>query len=136
MKADSIGRALNIVPASFRTQRSSMLGVLKAAVNDNKRELLSASEEMTDARNKEEYDEKLVILQDLIHDVWLLRNGARREDILNLEIASDLAELADQVESPTLSSWLAEIETMKENFIVNLNRKVATDALFVGMVAG
>jgi DNA polymerase III subunit delta' len=131
----SIGRALSIVPASFRTQRSSMLGVLKAAVADNKRDLLSASEEMNDARNKEEYDEKLVILQDLIHDVWLLRNGAGREGILNLEIGSDLAELADRVESPVLSSWLTEIETMKENFIVNLNRKVATDALFLKMTA-
>lgn len=130
----SVGRAIEIVPASFRTQRSSMLGVLKAAAADNKRELLAASEEMADAKNKDEYEEKLGILQSLIHDVWVLVTGADVE-ILNSEIESDLVQLSRQVSSPTLARWLAEIEAMSENFIVNINRKVATDALFVEMSA-
>ena len=132
----SIGRALSIVPASFRTQRSAMLGVLKAAVTGNKRELLSASEEMADAKNKDEYDEKLVILQDLIHDTWLLRNGADAGAILNKDIANELSALGQTVEPSSLAGWLAEIDTMRQNFIVNLNRKVATDGLFVSMAAG
>ena len=134
--AGSIGRALSIVPASFRTQRSLMLGVLKAAVAGNKRELLSASEQMTDARNKEEYDETLLILQGLIHDVLLLRNGAQGDAIHNSEILSELDPLADKIDSATLAAWLAEIETMRENFLVNLNRRIATDSLFVNMAAG
>ncbi|MEO8041713.1 MAG: DNA polymerase III subunit delta' [Acidobacteriota bacterium] len=128
----SIGRAIEIVPASFRTQRSAMLGVLKAAAVDNKRELLAASEEMADAKNKDEYEEKLGVLQTLIHDVWLLVNAADVE-ILNSEIEAELIQLSRQVSSPTLARWLGEIEVMSENFIVNINRKIATDSLFVEM---
>ncbi len=131
----SIGRALEIVPSSFRTQRSLMLGILNAAAADNKRELLVASEEMTDARYKEDYEEKLVVLQDLIHDVWLLKNGVASGEILNSEIVVELIKLADLVPSVSLANWLNEIETMRENFAVNLNRKIATDALLINMAA-
>jgi DNA polymerase-3 subunit delta' len=128
----SVGRAIEIVPASFRTQRSAMLGVIKAAAIDNKRELLSASEEMADAKNKDEYEEKLGVLQSLIHDVWILVTGADVE-ILNAEIEDELVQISRQVSSQTLGHWLCEIEAMSENFIVNINRKVATDSLFVSM---
>jgi DNA polymerase III subunit delta' len=129
----SLGRATEIVPASFRTQRIDMLSVLKAAVADDKRELLVVSEEMSDAKVKEEYEEKLGILQGLIHDTWLLRNGVGDAEILNIDIKSDLLQIAHASDSPTLARWLNEIETICENFIVNINRKVATDALFVTM---
>jgi DNA polymerase-3 subunit delta' len=128
----SVGQAIQIVPASFRTQRSAMLGVVKAAILDDKRELLAASEEMADAKNKDEYEEKLGILQSLIHDLWLLVTAADVE-IRNSEIASELVQLSRQVSSPTLARWLDEIEAMSETFIVNINRKVATDSLFIGM---
>jgi len=129
----SIGRAIEIVPSSFRTQRSLMLDVLKAAVAGNRREALQVSEEIADAKNKDEYEENLGILKDLIHDAWLLRNGATSQEIRNLDIISDLTQLSDRSNSNDLSGWIAEIETIEENLIVNINRKVATDALFMEM---
>lgn len=131
----SIGRALEIVPASFRTQRSLMLNVLRSALAGNKRELLAGSEEMADAKNKDEYEENLGILQGLIHDVWLLRNGADDGAILNTDIKTELSQLAEAAAAPALARWLGEIETMQENFIVNINRRIATDSLFVKMAA-
>ena len=131
----SVGRALEFVPASFRTQRSLMLEVLNAAVAGNHRVLLSASEEMADPKFKEDYEDKLAVLQDMIHDVWLLRNGVDRNEILNLEIAAELEQLASVVGSAELAAWINEIETMRGNLIVNLNRKVATDALLIKMAA-
>ena len=129
----SVGRAIQIVPASFRTQRSLMLGVIKAAVEGDRRELLAASEEMNAAISKDEYEEKLSILQTLVHDVWLLRNGANEDAVLNIDIRPELEELATRTSSRTLSGWLEEIETLQENFIVNINRKIASDSLFVTM---
>ena len=131
----SVGRAMNIVPASFRNQRSAMLHVLKAAITGNRRELLGASEEMNSATNKDEYEETLEILQSLVHDVWLIRNHASEGSILNIDIRNELAQLAGSSTSRSLAAWLEEIETLKENFIVNINKKIATDALFVGMAA-
>src|SRR6185369_5252947 len=115
----SVGRAMNIVPASFRNQRSAMLHVLRAAITGNRRQLLGASEEMNSATNKDEYEETLEILQGLVHDVWLLRNQASEGAILNTDILRELTELAQSSPSESLSAWLEEIETLKENFIVN-----------------
>jgi DNA polymerase-3 subunit delta' len=135
VSAGSIGRALEIVPASYRTQRSAMLAVLEAAIAGNKRDLLAASEEMNDAKSKDEYEEKLAILEALVHDVWLLANGSDKSAILNLEIGAELSKLARSASPPVLANWIKEIETVYENFIVNINRRVATDALFVEMSA-
>ena len=131
----SVGRAMNIVPASFRNQRSAMLHVLSAAIKGNRRELLGASEEMNNAANKDEYEETLEILQGLIHDVWLIRSQASEAAILNTDIRDELVELAASSTSQSLASWLDEIEALKENFIVNINKRIATDSLFVGMAA-
>lgn len=129
----SVGRALEFVPASFRTQRSLMLEVIKAAAIGNRRELLAASEEMADAKNKDEYEETLEVLRGLIHDVWLLGNGATDSAILNVEIVDELRRLSSEIDSRRLAEWLADIEELQQSFIVNVNRKIATDALVVGM---
>lgn len=132
----SVGRALEIVPASFRTQRSAMLDVVRAAVAGNAGELLRISDEMNDARNKEEFEENLDILEALVHDVWVLNNDAAAPLINNPDLRPDLETLARGARSERLAAWLGEIEMLKENLIVNLNRRIATDALFVGMAAG
>jgi DNA polymerase III subunit delta' len=131
----SVGRAMNIVPASFRNQRAAMLNVLRAAIAGNRRELLGASEEMTSAGNKEEYEETLEILQGLVHDVWLIRNQANDTAILNSDIPNELTELAQSTTAQSLAAWLEEIEALKESFIVNVNKRIATDSLFVTMAA-
>ena len=131
----SVGRALSIVPASFRTQRSAMLDAVRAAVAADKRELLRVSEEMNDARNKDELDEKFAILEDIVHDIWLLRNDPSSTAIKNVDVRSQLSELASNTTSEVLAEWLADIELMQENFVVNINRRIATDSLFVGMAA-
>ena len=131
----SVGRALAFVPASFRDQRSSMLDVLKAAVAGNRRDLIRISEEMNDARNKDEFEEKLEILEGLIRDVWLLVNRVDMRQLRNVDLKSELNRLAESTSSRDLSRWLSEIETVKETFIVNINRRIATDALFVSMTA-
>ena len=131
----SVGRAMNIIPASFRTQRAAMLDVVKSAITGDRREMLGISEEMTNATNKDEYEETLEILQGLVHDVWLIRNQANEGAILNVDIRDELAELAESTTSPSLAAWLEEIEALKENFIVNINRRIATDSLFIGMAA-
>jgi DNA polymerase-3 subunit delta' len=131
----SVGRAVSIVPAAFRTQRSLMLDVLRAAIAGNTRELLQISDEMNDARNRDELDENLEILEGLIHDVWLLRNDETALLIKNADIRDELSRLAASARAEVLSRWLGELELLQENFIVNINRRIATDALFVSMAA-
>ncbi|HEX8737370.1 MAG TPA: DNA polymerase III subunit delta' [Pyrinomonadaceae bacterium] len=128
----SIGRALGLDLGKFRERREAMMKALESLISKpNRAVLLKTAEEICDAKNKDYYESFLEILEILIHDVWTLRLG--KDEIVNVDLKSQLEKLSENAESKRLSAWLAEIETMRENFTVNLNRKIATDALFMNM---
>jgi hypothetical protein len=110
-----------------------MLGALDAlAVSKDRARLLKIAEELNEVKLKDEYEARLEVLQTLIHDVWTLRLGAV-ENLVNFDLQSKLARFAEATESNRAQTWLQEIENLRETFIVNVNRKIATDALFMKM---
>jgi DNA polymerase-3 subunit delta' len=130
----SIGRALNLDLGKFRQQRETMLKVLESLiVTRNRAILMRTTEEINDAKNKDFYQDYLDIFQTLIHDVWTLRVSETAESIVNSDLAVQLKRMAGNAEKDKLAGWLREIETLRENFAVNLNKKIATDALFMRM---
>ncbi len=132
----SIGRAVSINVAKFRISRDRMLAVVTNVIETGDRAaLLKISEELNDAKNKDGFEDNLDTLQSLIHDVWSLRVGGDEARLVNADLSDKLARLAADAGSADMPSWLAAIDTMRENFAVNINRKIAADALFVGMAA-
>ena len=132
----SIGRAVTVDVEKFKARREKMLSVIRNVIETGDvAALLRISEEMNDAKNKENFEENLDILQSLIHDVWTIKVTGEATRVVNTDLESDLAHLAAESGRADLPSWLTEIETMRQNFIVNINRKVATDALFVSMAS-
>ncbi len=132
----SVGRALSIDLEKLRPQREVLLGVLHDAIENHDRiSLLQTAEKLNDAKNKDNFEANLDILLTLIRDVWTLALGGGDENVVNIDLGPQLRSLSDTAETRRLSSWMDEIELLRENLIVNVNRKVATDALFVGMTA-
>jgi len=131
-----LGLALEMDLEKFRTQRGTMFKVLESIlIKENRAELLRIAEELNDPKNKDEYEARLVYLQTLIHDVWAIRNKANERILINFDLANDLRKLAENAESKRLSAWLSGIENLREQLAVNLNRKIATDALFMQMAS-
>ena len=97
--------------------------------------LLRASEEMSEAKNRDSFEECLDTLESLVHDVWTLSVDGDVDRVVNADLTDELSRLAGNAASSDLPFWLCEIETMRANFAVNINRKIATDALFVSMAA-
>ena len=109
-----------------------MFKVLQSLLQTNDRAvLLQTAEEMNDAKNKDDYEKYLDALQTLIHDIWTLKLGGT--EIINADLEDHLKRFAENADSKKLSSWLTEIELMRERFAVNINKKIATDALFMQM---
>jgi hypothetical protein len=102
----------------------------------NNLSLLKVSEEINDPKNKEDYEEYLGILQTLLHDVWILSVGAGGEQLVNVDIRESLEKAAAGAERRKLAEWLGDIETLRANLAVNVNRKIATNSLFVQMSGG
>lgn len=130
----SIGRALASNLDDYRARREAMLDVLNAlALTSDRARLLRAAEELTDAKRKEEYEPRLALLETLIHDAWTLRLDGSAERLVHQDLATQLKKIAAQVSSRRAARWLSQIETHRLGLEVNINRKVATDALFLAM---
>ena len=134
LSGGKLGNALETDLEKFRASRAAMLSVLESIlIKQDRAELLKIAEEMNDAKNKDEFETRLDILQNLIHDVWTIRQSAGEKLLINLDIIADLRRFAEKADTKKLAAWLAEIETLRENLAVNLNRKIAADALFMQM---
>lgn len=132
----SIGRAVAIDIPQFRERRERLLNVIAHAFGqDDRAAMLRTAEELNDAKNKDSFEDNLGILESLIHDIWSIGLGREASEVTNADIAADLSALAEDARTRDLPTWLTDIQTLRENLIVNLNRKVATDALFMRMAA-
>jgi DNA polymerase-3 subunit delta' len=132
----SLGRALAQDFDEFSAQRAAMLRVLQAlSVNEDRIQLLRSAEELNEARYKDEYETRLDILETLIRDAWMLSLDAPDESIVNLDLLPQLKKVSAGLDRRRPASWISQIEEMREQLIVNINRKAATDALFLTMAA-
>ena len=132
----SIGMALTIDLETFRERRRKMFEVLECLISQKNRSvLLRTSEEMTSAKDKLTYENHLKTLQTLVRDIWTIKQCGIKQNIYNTDILTKLERLSQKTNAETLSSWINEIETLRGNLSFNLNRKIATDALFSKMSA-
>lgn len=134
--AGSVGRALSFDIEKFYSRRELMLGVLNSAVTNSERSsLLQTAETISDAKNKDSFEESLELLQALARDVWILSVGGDTADIVNFDLAERLKAMAGHTTSTRLAGWISEIELLRESLLVNVNKKVAASALFTQMSA-
>jgi DNA polymerase-3 subunit delta' len=132
----SLGRAIAGELDDYVEQRSAMLQILKAlALSDDRIQLLRSAEEFNDARHKDEYESRLDILETLIRDAWLLTLHSREEGVVNEDLLPELRKISERLDSRRPAGWISQIEEMREQLIVNINRKAATDSLFLTMAA-
>lgn len=132
----SIGRAVEIDVAKYREMRDRAVRVLRSALIDNDTAaLLKIAEELNDAKNKENFEPNLDILEAVVRDVWRLACGVDASKLLDPEMAQSYQGLARLAEPSRFANWLGEIELLRRNLAVNINRKVTTDALFLTMAA-
>src|SRR5690242_1399289 len=132
--AGSIGRALSGDLVTFTSQRKAMLGVLNAlVVSKDRAQLLRSAEQLNEAQYKDEFEERLDVLETLVRDAWMLSLGVKPELVVNADLLSELERVSEQLDPALAADWLLQIEDLREQLIVNVNRKVTTDALFLTM---
>ncbi len=132
----SLARAVAEDFDGFSAQREAMLRVLQALSADADRiQLLRSAEELNEARYKDEYESRLDILEMLIRDAWMLALDTPDESIVNQDLLPQLKKISAGLDTRRPAGWISQIEEMREQLIVNINRKAATDSLFLTMAA-
>jgi len=132
----SIGMALAADVDTYRERREMMLAVLRAlTVAVDRAELLRSAEELAAARDRHEYEQRLDALETLIRDAWALALGRSGETIVNGDLLTSLQQIADKLTSAQAAAWLSQIEELRGTLEVNINRRVASDALLITMAS-
>jgi len=130
----SIGRALAGDLESFKERRNAMLQVLMAlAITGDHLRLLRLAEEMNEAKHKDEYEFGLELLETLIRDALMVSLGVSSGQVINKDVLPQLQKISERIDSRSATSWISLIEELREQLVVNVNRKPATDALFLSM---
>ncbi|HLL15848.1 MAG TPA: hypothetical protein VK388_12335 [Pyrinomonadaceae bacterium] len=131
-----LGLALSLNLDAYREGREAMLAVLDAltAVQTDRVRLLRAAEDLSDAKRKDEFEPRLDVLEMLIRDAWLLSLDPAAK-IANEDIRARLARLGAGLKSRHAADWMARIQELRGQLAVNINRRVATDALLLSMAA-
>jgi DNA polymerase-3 subunit delta' len=131
-----LGEALELNLDAYRERRALMLGVLESLLTtpSDLVRLLRATEELSDAKRKDDFVSQLDALATLVRDAWLLSLDPRAE-IVNDDVRERLARPASKLTSARAARWLSRIEELRSQLAVNVNRRAATDALFLSMAA-
>lgn len=130
----SIGRALYADLKSYKEHRQPMLKLLNAlAITGDRSQLLRLSESMNEAKYKDDFEFRLELLETLIRDALIVAVNGDLKSIVNEDVLPELQKIAERVNSHSATSWIADIEELREQLIVNINRKPAIDALFFKM---
>jgi DNA polymerase-3 subunit delta' len=132
----SFGRACASDLDDYRERRAAMLAVLQAlTITGNRVQLLRSAEGLGAARDRADYEESLAVLEVLIRDAWAIHLGRPAETIVNSDLINDLEKIAAELSSRKAASWLSEIEELRGTLEVNINKKIASDALLMRMAA-
>ncbi|HZG52431.1 MAG TPA: DNA polymerase III subunit delta' [Pyrinomonadaceae bacterium] len=132
-----LGLALSLNLDAYREGREAMLSVLDAltGVQADRVRLLRAAEDLSDAKRKDEFEPRLDVLETLIRDAWLLSLDPAAK-IVNEDLRPRLARLGAGLDSRRAADWMARIRDLRGQLAVNVNRRVATDALLLSMASG
>jgi DNA polymerase-3 subunit delta' len=131
-----LGAALDFDLEAYRARRDVTADVLDSLASDppDRARLLRAAEEFSDPKRKDDYAAHLDALSTLLRDAWLLSVDPRAE-IVNEDLRERLARAARRLDNARAVRWLSLVEELRARLAVNVNRRVATDALLLSMAA-
>jgi DNA polymerase-3 subunit delta' len=127
----SVARAASLRSDEFGGRFDDAVEVLESAiVNKDLVTLLKKAEAASDSKNKRGFEDLLDILQALIHYIWSVRLDPTRTVKID-----PLDRLADAADSSALAQWMRDIEDVRSALNVNINKRIAADALLARMAA-
>ena len=111
-----------------------MLAALNAlAATNDQAQLLKSAEELNEAQHKDHFEERLEVLETLIRDAWMSSLGVESERLVNEDLLPELDKMSKKLDPERAATWILQIEDMREQLVVNINKKIATDALLLAM---
>lgn len=130
-----IGQATAIDLTEYRRERRELLELLDLlAAGNSKHRLLKAAEHYG-KQEREAYERMLLLLLNLLRDVFLIAASGETENVVNVDVTDRLQLLADKIGITRLTDWIKKFDELRFNLRININRQVATEAVFISLAS-
>lgn len=133
----SLACALELNTDDYRRERDANIQAIEAIATGREREeLLRLSETWSDPKRKDDFENALNNFEIIVRDIWRLALGGSNDElqIVNEDARAQLTQLSAQISPRTAADLLRRTDKLRRELQVNINRRVATDALLVGAV--
>jgi len=128
-----IGQATAFDLSVYRQERRTLIELLELmAAGQNRVRLLKAAEYIG-KKEREEFEKELDLMTSLLRDVFLLSGGGSRQEIVNIDVADKLEQLAEKIGLVRAIRWSEKIGEVRRNLRININRPVAMEAALLGL---
>ena len=126
----SIKKALQADPKDFNARSKMLLTMIEKAWQGDLPYIIKGAEEIS--RNLEEFHENLNVLLTLYRDMIMIQKAGDQSLLVNAELAEHLRLLVNRVGGKALS-MMEKIDETKNLLRLNINKKVAAEALFFNL---
>ena len=129
-----IGQATAFDLSVYRQERRTLIELLELMARGQDRFRLLKAAEYIGKKERDEFEKELDLLISILRDVFLLSGGSSHDQIINVDVADRLQQLAAKIGLQRVMSWSEKISEVRKNLRVNINRQVAMEAALLGLV--
>ena len=95
---------------------------------------MRATDERDEMRKeRDEFEKELDLFMSLLRDVFLLAGGSEQSQIVNVDVADRLQQLAGKIGLSRVTVWSEKIGDVRKSLRININRQIATEAALLAM---
>lgn len=128
-----IGQATAFDLSVYRQERRTLIELLELIAKGQDRVRLLKAAEYIGKKERDEFEKELDLLASLLRDVFLLSGGASPNQIVNVDVADRLQQLAEKTGLRRVTVWSEKISEVRRYLRVNINRQVAMEAALLGL---
>lgn len=126
-----IGQATAFDLSVYRQERRTLIELLDLLATGGNRPRLLKAAEFLGKKEREDFEKELELLTMLLRDLLLLAGGQSSAQIVNIDAVDRLQPLAAKVGLPRVITWSEQLNELRRNLRININRQVAMEALLL-----
>lgn len=128
-----IGQATAFDLSVYRQERRTLMELLELMAKGQDRFRLLKAAEYIGKKERDEFEKELDLLISILRDVFLLSGGASQDQIVNVDVADRLQQLAAKIGLSRVALWSEKISEVRKGLRVNINRQIAMEAALLGL---
>ena len=128
-----IGQATAFDLSVYRQERRTLLELLELLAKGQDRFRLLKAAEYIGKKERDEFEKELDLFMSLLRDVFLLAGGSEQSQIVNVDVADRLQQLAGKIGLSRVTVWSEKIGDVRKSLRININRQIATESALLAM---